>query len=171
MNTIFDQWVRNDVSTIYIQMFESALAAWAGYQSSLCIFRKTCGDAMVIEQNGDIYSCDHYVYKDHRLGNILDDKLNKLASSKKQKKFGREKANLSSYCLSCDYQFACYGGCPKQRLLMDEQGVPHNVLCTGYKKIFSHIDPYMKYMANEITAGRSAYNIMQAIKNNHPFNE
>lgn len=164
MNAIFDEWVRNDVSQVYIQMFESTLAAWAGYQSSLCIFRKNCGDALVIEQNGDIYSCDHYVYRDHRLGNIKQDKLDKLVSSKQQKRFAREKSNLSSDCQTCDYQFACYGGCPKQRLLRDKSGKPHNILCAGYKKIFTHIAPYMSYMAKELNAGRSAYNVMQAIK-------
>lgn len=160
MNTIFDSWVRNDVGQIYIQMFESALAAWAGYQPSLCIFQKTCGDAMVIEQNGDIYSCDHYVYNDHKIGNVVTDKLSKVHGSKKQNKFGRNKANLSSMCTDCLYVVACNGGCPKHRLVSDENGAPHNVLCPGYKKIFSHIDAYMQYMAKEIRQGRSAASIM-----------
>lgn len=164
MNSIFDEWVRNDVSQVYIQMFESALAAWAGYQSSLCIFRKTCGDALVIEQNGDIYSCDHYVYKDHLLGNIKFDKLDKLVSSKQQKRFAREKSQLSSDCQACDYQFACYGGCPKHRLLRDSEGKAHNVLCAGYKKIFAHTSPYLTYMAKQLAAGRSAYAVIQAIR-------
>lgn len=160
MNSIFDEWVRKDVSTIYIQMFESALAAWAGYQPSLCIFRQSCGDAMVIEQNGDIYSCDHYVYNDYKVGNILTGKLNKIHDSKKQQKFGRDKGKLSSDCLVCKYKVACHGGCPKHRLTTDKNGVPHNILCQGYKKIFSHIDPYMQYMAKELSEGRTAANIM-----------
>ncbi|MDB1124267.1 anaerobic sulfatase maturase [Vibrio algarum] len=160
MNTIFNEWVRNDVSKVYIQMFESALAAWAGYEPSLCIFQKTCGDAMVIEQNGDIYSCDHYVYNDHVIGNVLKDKLSKIHGSKNQIKFGKDKATQSGTCTECQYKVACNGGCPKHRLTTDERGIPHNMLCPGYKKIFAHIDPYMQYMAREISQGRTAANIM-----------
>jgi uncharacterized protein len=141
-------------------MFESALASWAGYQPSLCIFREICGDAMVIEQNGDIYSCDHFVYNDHKIGNVFQDKLSKVHTSKKQNKFANNKAKLSSTCLSCEYKFACNGGCPKDRLTVDENSIPHNVLCQGYKKIFSHIDPYMQFMAKELSQGRSATNVM-----------
>ncbi|TCS43778.1 anaerobic sulfatase maturase [Reinekea marinisedimentorum] len=160
MNSIFDEWVRNDVSEVFIQLFESTLAAWSGRQSSQCIFQKTCGDAMVIEQNGDIYSCDHYVYRDHKIGNILQGKLNKTHGSKQQNKFGNDKANISRTCQECSYLFACYGDCPKHRFLTDEKGVPHSILCAGYKKIFSHIDNHMKFMANELAQGRPASNVM-----------
>lgn len=160
MNAIFNEWVRNDVSEVYVQLFESALSAWSGQQSSQCIFQKTCGDAMVIEQNGDIYSCDHYVYQDHKVGNILQGKLNKIHGSKQQNKFGRDKANLSSTCRECKYLFACYGDCPKHRFLSDESGVPHSILCAGYKKFFRHIDNHMKFMASELANGRPASNVM-----------
>lgn len=161
MTAVFDEWVKKDVGSVYIQLFESALSAWFGYQPSLCIFQKSCGNAMVIEQNGDIYACDHYVYKNYKLGNIQTDKLTKLHQSKKQRKFGQDKTNLSQACQACKYKFACHGGCPKHRLLTDAANTPHNILCEGYKKIFSHIDPYMQYMAKEISQGRPASNIIK----------
>lgn len=160
MTAIFDKWVGHDVGKVFIQMFESALSAWAGYEPSLCIFRKSCGDALVIEQNGDIYSCDHYVYQDHKIGNVLNDKLIKVFESKKQRRFAQDKATLSLSCMDCQYRFACNGGCPKHRLTMTDSGIPHNVLCSGYKKFFAHVDPYMRFMAKEIMQGRSAANIM-----------
>ncbi|WED24698.1 anaerobic sulfatase maturase [Vibrio sp. JC009] len=163
MNTIFDQWVRNDVSKVYVQLFESALAAWAGYQPSLCVFQKTCGDAMVIEQNGDIYACDHFVYKGHKVGNILQDKLAKVHASKQQRKFGRSKADLSAGCEACRYKFACHGDCPKHRLATDKNGVSYSVLCDGYKSIFSHIDPYMQYMAKALSQGMPASSVMSVV--------
>ena len=94
------------------------------------------------------------------IGNVLKDKLSKIHGSKRQRKFGRDKAILSGTCNECQYKIACNGGCPKHRLATDESGIPHNVLCPGYKQIFAHIDPYMQYMAKEISQGRAAANIM-----------
>jgi uncharacterized protein len=160
---IFDDWVCNDVCEIYIQLFESALAAWSGREPSQCIFKKTCGDAMVIEQNGDIYSCDHYVYQDHKIGNVLKTRLGKICGSKQQIRFGKNKANLSSICQQCPYLFACNGDCPKHRLLTDKEGIPHSILCDGYKNIFSHLDKPMRFMANELAHGRPANGVMSVV--------
>lgn len=149
ITTIFDYWVRHDVGEVYVQLFDNALAAWAGETPSLCVMQKTCGSGLVIEQNGDIYSCDHYVYPHYRLGNLQETPLGKLAWSKQQQKFGQQKANVSSLCQQCEYRFACHGGCPKHRI----QRVGshwHNHLCDGYRKIFAHLDPYMRFMARQL---------------------
>lgn len=146
MTTLFDYWVRHDVGHTFVQLFDNALAAWCGDMPSLCIMQPTCGQGLVLEKNGDIYSCDHFVYPDFQLGNIMTDSLKKMATSKKQRHFGQQKSQLSHLCQSCDYKFACHGGCPKHRINKIDN-VYHNHFCQGYKHIFSHIDPYMKVMA------------------------
>lgn len=149
INTVFDYWVRRDVGRVYVQLFDSALAAWLGEKPSLCVMQSTCGFGLVVEQNGDIYSCDHYVYPEHRLGNLRSDNLAALAGGKQQRKFGMMKAQVSSLCQQCEWRFACHGGCPKHRIRkMGDRW--HNHLCAGYKAMFSHMDPYMRFMANQI---------------------
>ncbi|MGI9273262.1 MAG: SPASM domain-containing protein, partial [Endozoicomonas sp.] len=159
MIAIFDEWVRQDVGRIYIQMFDNALASWVG-EPSLCIFKKECGRGLVIERNGDVYSCDHYVYPEYKLGNVLNDKMAKMADSKFQKRFGLDKANVGAVCESCTYRKMCNGGCPKHRIHENDDGSRQNHLCPGYKKLFAHIDPYMKYMARELTMQRAPANVM-----------
>ncbi|OED42226.1 anaerobic sulfatase maturase [Endozoicomonas sp. (ex Bugula neritina AB1)] len=161
MITIFDEWVKKDVGKIYVQAFEEALSKWAGYGGSLCLFQEKCGQAMVIERNGDIYSCDHYVYPEYRLGNILEEKMTKLATSKLQRKFGDDKANVGKHCTECEFRFACHGGCPKHRIHDNDDGTRQNHLCSGYYNLFKHINPYMKYMVNELRQNRSPMNIMR----------
>ncbi|MGB0604578.1 MAG: anaerobic sulfatase-maturation protein [Candidatus Latescibacterota bacterium] len=160
---IFDEWVRRDVGRVFIQMYDTALGAWMGQDPSLCIFARTCGKALIIEHNGDLYSCDHFVYPDYRLGNVHDMAIRDMVDSPLQQKFGNDKEDtLPQYCVECDYRFACNGGCPKQRFTRTPQGESGlNYLCKGYKMFFSHADPYMRFMANEVGQGRPAANVME----------
>ncbi len=160
--TIFDEWVRNDVGSIYVQLFDVALEAWVEREPSLCVWRRTCGDAIVVEHNGDVYSCDHYVYPQNLLGNLLRDPLPALLRSPKQLKFGQDKLNaLPTYCRKCEVLFACNGECPKHRFAIAPDGEPGlNYLCPAYKRFFTHVDPYMRFMANELACERPPANVM-----------
>lgn len=149
INSVFDLWVREDVGRVYVQLFDSALAAWLGEKPSLCVMQSSCGFGLVVEQNGDVYSCDHYVYPEHRLGNLRRDSLAKMATSKQQRKFGMAKTEVTGECQRCEWRFACHGGCPKHRInKIGERW--HNHLCAGYKAMFSHMDPYMRFMVAQI---------------------
>ncbi len=162
LSEIFDEWVRNDVGRVFVQIFDVALEAWFGMEPSLCIFHKTCGEALAIEHNGDVYSCDHYVFPENRLGNILQVPLEKLVSSEQQIQFGKDKeATLPRYCRECAYRFVCNGGCPKDRFIKTPDGEEGlNYLCEGYQHFFAHIDPYMRFMANELRHKRPPANVM-----------
>jgi uncharacterized protein len=160
--SIFDEWVRNDVGRIFVQMFEVQLAIWMGQPSSLCIFSEKCGKALAMEHNGDLYSCDHYVYPKYKIGNINATPMNDLIQSAPQKKFGSDKLDaLPKYCLECDVRFACNGECPKHRFIKTPDGEEGlNYLCAGYKKFFRHIDPYMKAMCELLNKNRSPAGVM-----------
>ncbi|MGH9451840.1 MAG: anaerobic sulfatase-maturation protein [Terriglobia bacterium] len=162
LNRIFDEWVRNDVGTVYVQLFDVALEMWYGMPASLCVFRKTCGGALAIEHNGDLYSCDHFVYPENRLGNIMERPLASLVASPQQIKFGRDKLEtLPRYCRECDVRFACNGECPKHRFIRapdGEEGL--NYLCAGYKLFFHHVDPYMRFMASQLSQREAPANVM-----------
>jgi uncharacterized protein len=160
--TIFDEWVRHDVGRTFVQLFDISLQMWFGMESSLCTFRKTCGSALAIEHGGDVYSCDHFVYPKHRLGNIMSDPLSSLARSTMQQDFGNSKeSTLPAYCRSCDVRFACNGECPKHRFLRTPDGEPGlNYLCAAYKKFFHHVDPYMRFMANQLVSERAPAAVM-----------
>ena len=161
--TIFDEWVRNDVGRFYVQLFDVSLEAWVGMQPSLCVFRETCGEAMIIEHNGDVFSCDHYVYPENRLGNVMESPLLSLASSEQQRKFGQDKLDrLPRSCHECEFRFVCNGECPKHRFASAPNGQPGlNYLCPAYKMFFKHVDPYMKFMAEELHEGRPPANVMR----------
>jgi len=163
--TIFNEWVRQDVGRVYITLFEAALASWLGLPASLCIFDKTCGHALAIEHNGDVYSCDHFVEPNFLLGNIQDRPLIELVGSEKQYLFGAAKQDsLPDYCLSCKVNFACHGECPKNRFLLTPDGKPGlNYLCAGYKAFFTYIDKPMKIMASLYRSGRAPWEIMQLL--------
>ena len=161
--TIFDEWVRRDVGRTFVQLFDISLELWSGMEASLCIFRKTCGAALAIEHSGDLYSCDHFVYPENRLGNIMEAPLVSLVASAQQQEFGEAKeSTLPRYCRECDVRFACNGECPKHRFLTTPDGEPGlNYLCAGYKMFFHHIDPYMRFMAAELAAQRAPANVMR----------
>ena len=160
---IFDEWVRKDVSRRFVQLFDVSLELWSGMEASLCVFRKTCGAALAIEHSGDLYSCDHFVYPENRLGNIMESPLAALAGSAQQQRFGDAKeSTLPRYCRECDVRFACNGECPKHRFTTTPDGEPGlNYLCAGYKMFFHHIDPYMCFMAAELAAQRPPANVMR----------
>ncbi len=166
LSGVFDEWVRKDVGRYFVQIFDIALEAWLGYNPSLCVFRETCGDGMALEHNGDLYSCDHYVYPENRLGNIMEESIEKLAGTEQQRTFGTDKRDaLPRYCRDCDVRFVCHGECPKHRFLRTPEGEPGlNYLCEGYRNFFHHIDPYMRFMANELRAQRPPANVMEYIR-------
>jgi uncharacterized protein len=163
---IFDEWVKKDVGKYYVQIFDVSLESWLGMQQSLCLFNETCGKALAIEHNGDLYSCDHFVYPENKLGNIIEEPMLSLVNSDQQIKFGNDKRDkLPQYCLNCNVRFACNGECPKHRFIKTPDGEDGlNYLCAGYKMFFNHIDPYMKFMANEFLNKRPPANIMGNIE-------
>jgi uncharacterized protein len=164
--SIFDEWVQRDVGKVYVTTFDVALGSWLG-QHNACIVAPTCGSALVLEHNGDVYSCDHYVEPDHRLGNITETPLKALVSSEKQRRFGQSKYDtLPKYCKECPVLFACYGECPRNRFIKTPDGEDGlNYLCAGYKAFFTHIDKPMKLMASLLRQGRYADEIMQRPNN------
>ncbi|OGG43670.1 MAG: anaerobic sulfatase maturase [Candidatus Handelsmanbacteria bacterium RIFCSPLOWO2_12_FULL_64_10] len=159
---IFDEWVRRDVGRVYVQIFDVSLAAWLGRPPGLCIFEETCGAALAMEHNGDLYSCDHFVEPRYKLGNLLELPLIDMVASEKQRQFGLAKREtLPRYCRECEVRFVCNGGCPKDRIIRTPDGEPGlNVLCEGYRAFFNHIDPATRFMASEWRAGRPPANIM-----------
>ncbi len=167
LRTVFDTWVLHDVGEYFVQAFDAALAAWTGQPAGICIFAETCGDALIIEHNGDLYSCDHYVYPEFLLGNVDQQSIREMVTSEKQVKFGRDKRDtLPEYCRKCEYRFACNGGCPKQRFLHTPDGEPGlHYLCRSYKAFFSHADPYMRFMAGELRNRRPAAGVMEWARN------
>jgi len=164
--TVFNEWVQRDVGQIFVQTFEVALGNWMGLGSSLCIFAETCGHAVALEHNGDVYSCDHYVFPRYKLGNVLEDSLHALASLPEQKRFGDAKRDtLPGYCRTCEVRFACNGECPRNRFLHTPDGQPGlNYLCEGYRHFFRTIDPAMKELAKLLRSGRPAAEIMHPPK-------
>ena len=160
--TIFDEWVRQDVGQVFVQIFDVSLNAWLGMQPGLCIFQETCGQALALEHNGDLFACDHYVEPDYKLGNIQDDLMIELVASDKQRKFGLDKRDtLPRYCLDCEVRFVCHGGCPKNRFINTPAGEAGlNYLCAGYRSFFNHINEPMRFMAGELRAQRAPANVM-----------
>ncbi len=160
---IFDEWVHQDVASCFVQTFDVALEAWCGLPSSLCIFAETCGRAVALEHNGDVYSCDHYVYPSHRIGNLLREPLPEIVDGPFQARFGFDKRDaLPEDCLRCPVRFACHGECPKHRFARAADGSARlDYLCPAYKRFFRHVDPYMRFMANELAHERPPANVMR----------
>jgi uncharacterized protein len=159
---IFDRWVREDVGKIFVQLFDAALGSWLRVESSLCIFAETCGRGPVIEHNGDVFACDHYVYAPYRLGSIAETPLNQLVQDPMLEEFGRHKsASLPGHCRQCDVRFACHGECPKNRFQQTPDGEPGlNYICPAYEHFFHHVDPCMRVLASLLLAGQHAARIM-----------
>jgi len=160
--TIFDEWVRHDVGRVFVQTFEGAVRSWMGLGSTMCVFSPTCGTALAIEHNGDLYSCDHFVEPDYLLGNIQDTHMLELVASDKQLQFGRNKLTmLPRYCVECPVRFACHGDCPKSRFITTPDGEPGlSYLCAGYKAFFTHIDHPVRIIASLLRANRPAADVM-----------
>jgi uncharacterized protein len=164
LSDIFDEWVQHDIGTVFVQAFDSALASWYHVPTSICIFQETCGKSLILEHNGDLYSCDHFVEPSYLLGNILQTPLVELVSSSRQRQFGLDKRDrLPEPCRNCDVRFACHGECPRNRFVKTPDGLEgeHNYLCAGYKLFFHHIDIPMRRMADLLRQGRAPAGIMQ----------
>ena len=160
---VFEEWVRRDVGRVFVQMFDAALASWVGAPAAMCIFAETCGNALALEHNGDLYSCDHFVEPQYLLGNIRQQTMTQFVSSDQQVRFGNDKRDkLPRYCRECEVRFACHGECPKNRFIVTPDGEPGlNYLCAGYKAFFNHIDPPMRVMADLLQHKRAPADIMR----------
>jgi uncharacterized protein len=167
LSAIFDEWVRTDVGRYYVQLFDVALEAWMGQMPRLCVFSEFCGNAMALEHNGDLYSCDHYVFPENKLGNIATSLLEDMVNAGLQVKFGIDKKmRLPAFCDRCEYLFACHGDCPKHRFARTTEGEGGlSYLCEGYKYFFKHIDNPMRFMAGEVATCRPPANVMGWMKN------
>ncbi len=165
MIAVFDEWVTGDVGTVFVPHFDAALASWLGMPPSLCIFGETCGNAVALEHNGDLYSCDHFVEPDHLLGNITRTHMVELLASPQQRAFGNAKRDtLPAYCRGCEVRFACNGECPKNRFTLTPDGEPGlNYLCAGYKAFFTHIDGLMRIMADLLRQNRYADEVVTVL--------
>ena len=166
LSTIFDEWVRRDVGSVFVQTFEATLRNWLGMNSSgMCVFNEACGTGLALEHNGDLYSCDHFVDPDYLLGNIQNEHIINMVASPRQRKFGSDKRDsLPGYCIDCSVKFACHGECPKNRFLYSPDGEPYlNYLCSGYKDFFNHASFPMKVMAGIIRRGRDAKEVMEVL--------
>lgn len=163
--TIFDEWVRRDVGSIFVEIFDCTLANWMGVAPGICSYSTHCGHAGVMEHNGDVYSCDHFVFPTYKLGNIRDHTLIEMLYGEQQQAFSRLKhASLPRQCKECDMEFACHGECPKNRFLHDRYGNPGlNYLCRGYYQYYTHVAPYMDLMKRELLAQRPPANIMHML--------
>ena len=162
---IFDEWVRKDVGKIFVEIFDCTLANWMGVSPGICAYSKECGHAGVMEHNGDVYSCDHFVFPEYKLGNIRDHSLIDMLYGEQQQEFSRLKhSSLPRQCKECDMEFACHGECPKNRFMKDKYGDSGlNYLCPGYYHYYQHVAPYMDYMKQELMSQRPPSNIMKVV--------
>jgi len=162
LNSVFDEWVRRDVGTMFVNFFEAAAASWAGVGAAMCIFDETCGNALALEHNGDLYTCDHFVEPAYLLGNIMETPMPELVASEKMQRFGEDKRDkLPRWCRECEVLFACRGECPKNRFTHTPDGEPGlNYLCAGYKAFFAYIGPTMRMITDLLKNGRYADEIM-----------
>jgi uncharacterized protein len=162
---VFDEWVRNDVGSVHVMNFEWALASWCQLAPGACIFSARCGKAAIVEHDGSVYSCDHFMYPQYRLGNLATDDLATLINSPAQQAFGSAKeTTLPDECVRCEFRFACNGECPKNRFIRSSDGEPGlNYLCAGYKTYFRHITPAMNIMARLLGEGKDADGVMELI--------
>lgn len=163
---IFDEWVRKDVGKIFVEIFDCTLANWMGISPGICAYSKECGHAGVMEHNGDVYSCDHFVFPEYKLGNIRDHSLIDMLYGEQQQEFSRLKhSSLPRQCKECDMEFACHGECPKNRFMKDKYGDSGlNYLCPGYYHYYQHVAPYMDYMKQELMSQRPPSNIMKVVQ-------
>jgi uncharacterized protein len=171
---VFDEWVKRDVGEVYVQMFDTALANWHGEPGALCVFSETCGLALALEHNGDLYSCDHFVDPEFLVGNVTESSVDAVVGSRRQFEFGQDKlTSLPQYCLDCDARFACHGECPKNRFIDTPDGEPGlNYLCAGFKQFFHHVDRPVRLMVDLMRSGRPAADVMAILASEEePFVE
>jgi uncharacterized protein len=161
---IFDYWARHDVGRVFVQLFESALSVWLGREPTVCTFSPTCGRALAVEHNGDLYACDHFVYPDHLRGQVTPESLAALVDGPEQRAFGLAKADLSQRCRECPVLRFCGGDCPKHRLRSAEDGKPVSYLCAAYRRFFTGSAQVLEAMAYEVRAGRPASNVMDVLR-------
>ncbi len=162
---VFDDWVREDVGQVFVQLFDATLANWVGVEPGICSMSARCGNVLAMEFNGDVYSCDHFVFPQYRLGNVGLQPLADMGWSERQSAFARLKTALPARCRQCRFLFACHGECPKNRLVrVHDDGAALNWLCEGYRQFFTHVEPYMDFMAREWRAEDGApARVMDAI--------
>ena len=167
---VFDEWVKEDVGEFYVQFFDATLANWTGVPPGICTLAETCGHAGALEFNGDLYSCDHFVFPEYFLGNIRQHPLAEMMYSDRQLRFGAEKrTKLTRQCRECEWRFACNGECPRLRFATDKYGEPgHNYLCAGYRQFFDHVAPYMDFMKAQLQQGEPPANVMQWLRDGRP---
>lgn len=161
---VFDRWIQRDVGRVFVMNIEWAFASFVGASGTVCHHQPTCGRSLVVEHNGDVYACDHFVYPEYRLGNLHHDTFASMVDSPAQEQFGKDKyARLPTQCRECKVLKACWGGCPKHRFSLTATGEPGlNYLCAGYQRYFRHLPPYLKAMAELLANGRPASDIMRA---------
>ena len=161
---VYDEWKQKDIGRIFVQLFDATLANWVGEPPGICSMSPYCGRAAAMEANGDVYSCDHFVFPEYRLGNIRQQSLTAMLYGERQQQFGRSKrTSLPRQCRECRFLFACHGECPKNRFLKDKYGEPGlNYLCAGYQQFFAHVAADMDFMKAELDAGRSPANLMNS---------
>jgi uncharacterized protein len=156
--TIFDEWHKRDVGRVFVNIFENCVAQWLGMDAQMCVFHEFCGKGVAIEHDGSVFSCDHYVYPEYRLGNITEQPIGDMIFGRRQMAFGFAKRDdLPQWCRQCRYLFTCHGECPKNRLLRSPDGETGvNYLCPGFKRFFAHIDERLREMAARLRAGYEA---------------
>ena len=157
---VWDDWYRRDYGKVFVNLFETAVAQWMGRDSQLCIYNDFCGKGVALEHDGNVYSCDHYVYPEYMLGNISEQHISRMVFSEEQKKFGFAKRDsLPQQCRECKYRFACNGECPKNRLIRTADGEPGlNYLCSGLMKFWQHIDGHMQDIMKRVERSESPAN-------------
>lgn len=162
---VFNEWLKEDIGHIFINMFDDLLGQWLGFPSRSCVHQETCGRAMILESNGDVYSCDHFVYPAYKIGNVNHQSLTQIVNSPKQIKFGKAKLEtLTKQCQKCEVRHFCYGGCPKHRIVpLKEEQFKQNYLCPSYQFFFCHSAPIMSHIRDIIRQGRSAREIMSML--------
>jgi len=167
---VYDEWVKADIGQVFVQLFDATLANWAGEPPGICSMSPYCGRAAAMEANGDVYSCDHFVFPEYRLGNIRQQSLTEMLYGERQQQFGRNKStSLPRQCRECQFLFACHGECPKNRFAKDQYGEPGlNYLCEGYHQFFAHVAADMDFMKAELDAGRSPANLMKFPQRAYP---
>jgi uncharacterized protein len=165
MIEIFERWIRHDIDRVRVEFIEDALRRWSGEESASCVFRPTCGDALTVEHDGSVFACDHFVYPLFRRGSILEQSVGALRWDQEQVKFGEsKKRDLPEQCRRCSFLFACHGGCPKHRFARSTEGEPGlNYLCSAYKQLFQHIDPYFQAILRLGQRGKPRTEIMEVL--------